>query len=74
MPTVFASSGDSIVEKSVSSIIGGASWGASVRGDATFGGDSQDSTSADEDFGIWNDRTGRGFSAAWKLNRSFFGP
>jgi hypothetical protein len=73
MPTtVFATSGDSVVEKSVASFIGGASWSSTVRGSATMAGSSQDSTLTNYDFGVWNDRTGRGFSAAWKLNRSFF--
>jgi len=73
MPTtVFATSGDSVVEKSVASFIGGASWSSTVRGSATTTGTSQDSTLTNYDFGVWNDRTGRGFSAAWKLNRSFF--
>ena len=72
MPTVFASSGDSVVEKSVASFIGGASWSSNVRGSATTAGSSQDSTLTNYDFGVWNDRTGRGFSTQWKLNRSFF--
>ena len=72
MPTVFASSGDSVVEKSFSTIVGGASWSSNVRGDATTTGNSQDSTLTNYDFGVWNDRTGRGTGAQWKLNRSFF--
>jgi len=72
MPTVFASSGDSVVEKAVSSIIGGSSWSTNVRGSATMAATSQDSTLTNYDFGVWNDRTGRGTGAQWKLNRSFF--
>ena len=72
MPTVFASSGDSVVEKSDPVFVGGNSWSSTMRGSATTAGSSQDSTLTNYDFGVWNDRTGRGFSAAWKLNRSFF--
>ena len=72
MPTVFASSGDSVVEKSGAVFIGGNSWTNTMHGSATTAGDSQDSTLTNYDFGVWNDRTGRGFSTQWKLNRSFF--
>ena len=73
MPTtVFASSGDSVVEKSGPVFAGGASWSGTMHGSVTTAGGSQDSTLTNYDFGVWNDRTGRGFSAAWKLNRSFF--
>ena len=72
MPTVFASSGDSVVEKSFSTIVGGASWSSNVRGNATTTATSQDSTLTNYDFGIWNDRDGRGTGEQWKLNRSFF--
>ena len=73
MPTVFASSGDSVVEKSVSTFIGGASWSTNVRGSATTAGNSQDSTLTNYDFGVWNGKfVGRGTANAWKLNRSFF--
>ena len=72
MPTVFASSGDSVVEKSFSTIVGGASWSSNVRGNATTTATSQDSTLTNYNFGIWNDRDGRGTGEQWKLNRSFF--
>ena len=72
MPTVFASSGDSVVEKSFSTIVGGASWSSNVRGNATTTATSQDSTLTNYDFGVWNDRQGRGTGEQWKLNRSFF--
>ena len=72
MPTVFASSGDSVVEKSDPVFVGGNSWTNTMHGSATTAGDSQDSTLTNYDFGVWNDRTGRGFSTQWKLNRSFF--
>ena len=72
MPTVFASSGDSVVEKSGPVFAGGASWSGTMRGSVTTAGSSQDSTLTNYDFGVWNDRTGRGISSTFKLNRSFF--
>ena len=70
--TEFAASGDSVVEKSDPVFVGGNSWSSTMHGSATTAGDSQDSTLTNYDFGVWNDRTGRGFSTQWKLNRSFF--
>ena len=70
--TEFAASGDSVVEKSDPVFVGGNSWTNTMHGSATTAGDSQDSTLTNYDFGVWNDRTGRGFSTQWKLNRSFF--
>ena len=72
MPTVFASSGDSVVEKSDGVFIGGNSWSGTMHGSVTTAGSSQDSTLTNYDFGVWNDRTGRGISSTFKLNRSFF--
>ena len=73
MSTVFASSGDSVVEKDVSTLIGGASWSATVRGNSSSGGDSQDSTLSAYFFGVWNAKfMGRGTTNTWELNRSFF--
>jgi len=73
MPTtVFAASGDSVVEKSDGVFIGGNSWSGTMHGSVTTSGGSQDSTLTNYDFGVWNDRTGRGISSTFKLNRSFF--
>ena len=51
MPTVFASSGDSVVEKSGPVFAGGASWSGTMRGSVTTAGSSQDSTLTNYDFG-----------------------
>ena len=70
--TEFAASGDSVVEKSGPVFAGGASWSGTMRGSVTTAGSSQDSTLTNYDFGVWNDKTGRGISSTWKINRSFF--
>jgi len=65
--TEFAASGDSVVEKSGPVFAGGASWSGTMRGSVTTAGSSQDSTLTNYDFGVWNDKTGRGISSTWKV-------